>query len=88
MRMLIFLLACSCGIPLFAQEELVRIDVLISRSRGNNSSQTEPERTSDASNVAIWLTPLDTQGGTVANSRQPPKSARLTRLRSAAEPQL
>lgn len=86
MCMLIFMLACSCGIPLFAEEKPVRIDVLISRSGGNNSSRTEPERISDASNVAIWLTPLAPQGGTVSYASQPPKSARLVQRNKAFAP--
>jgi plastocyanin len=84
--MVILMLACSCGIPLFAQEQLVRIDVLILRSGRNNSSLTEPERISDASNVAIWLTPLDPQGGTVAYSSQPQKSTRLLQRNKAFVP--
>jgi hypothetical protein len=83
---MLILLAGSCGIPLFAQEKPVRIDVLISRSAGNNSSRTEPDRISDASNVAIWLTPLDPQGGPVPYSGPPPKSARLVQRNKAFAP--
>ena len=86
MRMVILMLACSCGIPLFAQEQLVRIDVLILRSGRNNSSLTEPERISDASNVAVWLTPLDSQGATMSYSSQPQKSTRLLQRNKAFVP--
>jgi plastocyanin len=86
MRIVILMLACSYGIPLFAQEQPVMIDVLISRSGGNNSSRTEPERVSDASNVAIWLTPLDPQGGTVSYSSPSQKSARLVQRNKTFAP--
>jgi plastocyanin len=86
MRIVILLLACSCAKPIFAQEKPVMIDVLISRSRGNASSQIEPKRISDASNVTIWLTPLDPQEATVPYSGQSQKSARLVQHNKAFAP--
>jgi len=76
MRVIMLLFACG-GAPIFAEEKSVMIDVSISRSGGNNSPQTEPERISDASNVAVWLTPLDSQGATISYSGKVQKFAQL-----------
>ncbi len=85
MRVIMLLFACG-GTPIFAEEKSVMIDVSISRSGGNNSSQTAPSKLLDASNVAVWLTPLDSHGGTVLHSSQSPKSARLVQRNKTFAP--
>jgi plastocyanin len=79
------LFACG-GTPIFAEEKSVMVDVSISRSKGNNSTQTEPSKLSDASNVAVWLTPLDPQGGTISHSSQSQKTARLVQRNKTFAP--
>jgi plastocyanin len=76
MRVIMLLFACG-GTPIFAEEKSVMIDVSISRSGGNNSPQTKPDQRLDASNVAVWLTPLNPQGATISSTSQVQKSARL-----------
>lgn len=85
MRVIMLLFTCG-GTPIFAEEKSVMIDVSISRSGGNNSPQTEPNKLSDASNVAVWLTPLDPQGSTISYPSESQKSARLVQRNKTFTP--
>jgi plastocyanin len=55
---LLFLVACANHGPLGAQETTVSADVIVTRAATKNA-KAGGSRAPDASNVAVWLTPLD-----------------------------
>jgi plastocyanin len=55
---LVFLVGCAGGAGLAAQDKAAIADVVIARAKGGDT-RTAADRAPDASNVAVWLTPLD-----------------------------
>jgi len=54
---LVFCLACAGNAPLRAQDKSATVDVVVTRA-GAAHAKRIADRLSDASNVAVWLTPL------------------------------
>jgi len=71
---LILLAAYLGGSRIHAQQKVVSARVAIARSNATDAAKTSGSKAPDASNVAIWLVPLDPMGAAVPVSSRLPNS--------------
>jgi plastocyanin len=89
LSVVILFFACTGGAQVQAQERLVTVQVVISRSGVKNSPKTTTTKISDASNVAVWLVPLAPRDPTtVPDSSNPQNPPQLVQRNKTFEPHL
>jgi plastocyanin len=88
LTVVILFFACTSAAQVQAQEKLVTVQVVISRSAAKNSAKTTASKISDASNVAVWLVPLDPREPTALDSITPQNSPQLVQRNKTFEPHL
>ena len=82
---LVFLVGCAGAAGLSAQNKAAVADVVISRPKVGNT-KTAADRVPDASNVAVWLTPLDRTNATGTNLPFVEKPLELVQRHKTFEP--
>jgi plastocyanin len=82
---LALLAACIPGTSSWAQDKSVTVNVAISRAETTNA-KTAGNRIPDASNVAVWLTPLEHTVATSEGFINPQKPPQLVQRRKTFEP--
>ena len=82
---LVFLVGCAGAAGLSAQNKAAVADVVISRPKVGNT-KTASDRVPDASNVAVWLTPLDRTNATGTNLPFVEKPPELVQRHKTFEP--
>ncbi len=82
---LLFLAVCANGTQLGAQETTVSLDVVITGATTKNA-KGGGSRAPDASNVAVWLTPLDHGAATASAPAAKQKPPRLVQRNKTFEP--
>jgi plastocyanin len=82
---LVFLVACTHGAQVRAQDRSVTAIVVILRA-GATNGKAAANKVPDASNVAVWLTALDHLQPIAARSRNPQKAPQLVQRNKTFEP--
>jgi len=82
-----FLVTCSDFSQLQGQESSVSIDFVVTRARTTNAKPGS-QRVPDASNVAVWLEPLDRTDGNAHASLTGEKTPRLVQRNKTFEPHM
>lgn len=82
---LVFLLGCANCAQLVAQETPVSIDIIITRP-GATNTKTSRRTAPDASNVAVWLVPLDHSEINVSGAGFKGKPPRIAQRNKTFEP--
>jgi len=85
---LFFLVSCSSVAQLPTQEKSVTVNFVISQPAATSVSKTPASKLPDASNVAVWLTPLDRTSLGAATSARPQNPPRLVQRNKTFEPHL
>jgi plastocyanin len=80
-----FLLACALCSQVRSQEKSVSVNVVITPP-GATKAKTSAARGSDASNVAVWLTPLDQSEGHARDPVSAEKPPQLVQRHKTFEP--
>src|ERR1700675_4856956 len=74
------------GSQVRAQQKIVSAKVTVTRAGAKDASKTSESKTSDTSNVAIWLVPLDHSGVAVPVSGRLPNPPQLLQRNKTFEP--
>jgi plastocyanin len=85
---LFFLVSCGSVAQVSAQEKSVTVNFVISQPAATSISKTSASKLPDASNVAVWLRPLDGAGLAAAASALPQKPPRLVQRNKTFEPHI
>jgi plastocyanin len=85
---LFFLFSFSSVAQVSAQEKSVTVNFVISQPAGTNISKTSAGKLPDASNVAVWLTPLDPTNPVTATSAPAQNPPRLVQRNKTFEPHI
>jgi len=83
----LLLMDCSNGEPARAQEGSVSMNVVVTQTQPTDTKRTA-KKNSDASNVAIWLTPLDGTGAASRSSLASNKHPQLVQHNKTFEPHI
>ena len=83
---LAMLAACLGESQVRAQQKIVSAKVTVTRAGAKDASKTSESKTSDTSNVAIWLVPLDHSGVAVPVSGRLPNPPQLLQRNKTFEP--
>ncbi len=85
---LLFLVSCSSVARVSAQEKSVTVNFVISQPAAISVSKTSASKLPDASNVAVWLTPLDRTSLAAATSALPQNPPQLVQRNKTFEPHI
>ena len=85
---LFFLISCSSVVQVSAPEKSVTVNFVISQPAAANISKAAASKLPDASNVAVWLTPLDGSRLAPATSALAQNPPRLVQRNKTFEPHI
>jgi plastocyanin len=87
MRWLVFFVACIGGANIRAQENSVSLRVMIAPAAASNA-KTPLRKVPDASNVVVWLTPLDRTAASISSRAPAEKQPQIVQRNKTFAPHL